>query len=189
VACRPSKWGSLPKVDRRGWVVSRVQIQCAFIFLSFCLSFFESPSTSLRVSFARSEIDIYFKDTKRPIKQTRPTGWTEASPEGRRRDRPQPGPTPNPKTKGRRYTPQPTTSSRTASSGRFVGGRPQTPARLGVANPRVPYPGVIAHTSDKRVYNCISPLSSTSPFYLFRTRYTVSGSWRSYIVIEYTVLQ
>ena len=70
MACRPSKWGSLPKVDRRGWVVSRVQIQCAFICLSFCLSFFEieSPSTSLRVSFARSEIDIYFKDDKKANK-------------------------------------------------------------------------------------------------------------------------
>ena len=33
------------------------------------------------------------------------------------------------------YTPPP---SRTASSGRFVGGRPQTPARLGVANPPGP---------------------------------------------------
>ena len=40
------------------------------------------------------------------------------------------------------YTPP---SSRTASSGRFVGGRPQTPARLRVATviPRVPYPCLI----------------------------------------------
>ena len=36
------------------------------------------------------------------------------------------------------YTPP---SSRTASSGRFVWGRPQTPARLGVANPPGPISG------------------------------------------------
>ena len=60
------------------------------------------------------------------------------------------------------YTPP---SSRTASSGRFVGGRPQTPARLGVANP----PGPISVSDPTRFTNVYDPPPSDISGYRFST--------------------
>ena len=70
---------------------------------------------------------IMFREVREFIKDTRPK--TNTTRGGRKAHRP------TPKTTVGLDTPP---SSRTASSGRFVGGRPQTPARLGVANPPGP---------------------------------------------------
>ena len=85
-----------------------------------------APSGSAVPQFEiSSEQKIFLPEVREFIKDTRPK--TNTTRGGRKAHRPTP--------KTRTIHPP---SSRTVSSGRVVGGRPQTPARLGVANPPGP---------------------------------------------------
>ena len=111
----------LPRAEREG-----AHIMCrAQELLSSALLVLRAPHRQYFTLYCHARAMSFLPEVREFIKEPRPK--TNATRGGRKAHRP------TPKT---RTIPPP--SSRTVSSGRVVGGRPQTPARLGVANPPGP---------------------------------------------------
>ena len=124
-ACRSCRCQRHRRAQRKFRRLTHIQRTRNGAFFAYLLKPLLICSSCVLLSTFSLTIYFFLPEVREFIKDTRPK--TNTTRGGRKAHRPTP--------KTRTIHPP---SSRTVSSGRVVGGRPQTPARLGVANPPGP---------------------------------------------------